>query len=172
MTSDPPKLARAIAEAMSAASSSRTGMILDHLQASLAEQYRVKFDTDDTNERNDETNVKAINSSPCSICHHFANGHETSTPTVDFLVSAGECQGCSIILQALDAVTDVRRPEFKTINIRRKEAVDRWHFLDPQNVLRVECKQEGEQYGGMVLFGLKYVDSRPNDYQIYTPVGK
>ncbi|KAI4686418.1 uncharacterized protein J4E84_005697 [Alternaria hordeiaustralica] len=143
-------------------------MISDHLQASPDEQYRVESDTNDT--KQPPTNGGDQETPSCIICHHFANGVETSTPTADFIVSAGECQGCSIILQALDAVTDIRRPEFTTIDIRRKEAVDHWHLFDPQNVLNVACKQEGESYGGGVLFGRKYVDNRPNDYQIYTPV--
>jgi hypothetical protein len=111
-------------------------------------------------------------SAPCSTCHHFADGHETSVPTADFLASARSCQGCSIILKALDAVTDIRRPEFKTIKIRRKEAGDHWHFLDPKNVLHVRCEQEGKPREGRSLFGQQYVDSRPNDYQIYTPIGE
>ncbi|KAI4607883.1 hypothetical protein J4E83_009427 [Alternaria metachromatica] len=143
-------------------------MISDHLQPSLDEQIRVESDTNDT--KQPPTNGGDQETPSCTICHHFANGFETSTLTADFLVSAGKCQGCSIILQALDAVTDIRRPEFTTIDIRRKEAVDYWHLFDPQNVLNVACKQEGEPYGGMVLFGRKYVDKRPNDYQIYTPV--
>jgi len=154
----------------SASSPPRAGMISDHLQASLDEQIRVESDTYDTEQP--PTNGGDQKTPSCITCHHFANGVETSTPTADFLVSAGKCQGCSIILQALDAVTDIRRPEFTTINIRRKEAVDQFYFLDPKNVLNVECKQEGEAYGGMVLFGRKYVDSRPNDYQIYTPASK
>lgn len=162
--------ARGVEESRAASSPARAGMISDHLQASPDEQYRVESDTNDT--KQPPTNGGDQETPSCIICHHFANGVETSTPTADFLVSAGECQGCSIILQALDAVTDIRRPEFTTIDIRRKEAVDHWHLFDPQNVLNVACKQEGESYGGGVLFGRKYVDNRPNDYQIYTPVGK
>ncbi|KAL1793654.1 hypothetical protein ACET3X_008636 [Alternaria dauci] len=109
-------------------------------------------------------------SATCNTCHHFANGYETSVSIAGFLLSAGNCQGCSIIRKALDAVTDIRRPEFKTIKIRRKEAEDHWHFLDPKNVLHVQCEQEGKPYGGRVLFGQQYVDSRPNDYEIYTPI--
>jgi hypothetical protein len=178
MTSDDePEFSRAIQDVMSAAFTPRTGMLLDQLHATLSEQYRIAYDTDDTktphtNEGDQEADVKSVGSPPCSTCHHFANGVETSTPTADFLVSAVKCQGCSIILQALDAVTDIRRPEFKFINIRRKEADDHWHFLDPKSVLNVECKQKGEAWGGMAIFGQKYVDSRPNNYQIYTPVGK
>jgi hypothetical protein len=111
-------------------------------------------------------------SPPCSTCHHFANGHETTVPTTKFLASAGDCQGCSIILTALDAVTDIRRPEFKSIKIRRTEAEDHWHFVDPKSVLHVKCEQEGKPWGGKVIFGQQYVDSRPNNYEIYTPVGK
>jgi hypothetical protein len=44
--------------------------------------------------------------------------------------------------------------------------------LDPKNVLHVRCEQEGEPYGGRVLFGKRYVDSRPNDYEIYTPISE
>jgi len=162
--------ARGVEESRATSSLPRAGMISDHLQASLDEQIRVESDTYDT--KQPPTNGGDQKTPSCIICHHFANGVETSTPTADFLVSAGECQGCSIILQALDAVTDIRRPEFTTIDIRRKEAVDYWHLFDPHNVLNVACKQEGEPYGGGVLFGRKYVDQRPNDYQIYTPVGK
>ena len=118
------------------------------------------------------TEAVSTASATCSTCHHFANGHETSVSVTAFLFSVGGCQGCSIILKALDAVTDIRRPEFKTIKIKRIEAEDHWSFLDPKNVLHVRCEQEGEPYGGRVLFGKRYVDSRPNDYEIYTPVGE
>jgi hypothetical protein len=178
MTSDDePKLSQAVEDVLSAAFTPQTGVILDHLHAALGEKYRIAYDTDDTktpltNEGDQKAEVKSVGSPPCNTCHHFANGVETSTPTADFLVSAGKCQGCSIILQALDAVTDIQRPEFTSINIRRKEADDCWHFQDPKNVLNVECKQEGEEWGGMAIFGRKYVDSRPNNYQIYTPIGR
>ncbi|KAG9195985.1 hypothetical protein G6011_01106 [Alternaria panax] len=87
-------------------------------------------------------------SAPCTTCNHFANGHETSVTKAFFLASASRCQGCSIILKALDAVTDIRRPEFKTIKIRRKEEEGHWEFLNPKSVLHVQCEQEdaGEDY--------------------------
>jgi hypothetical protein len=52
----------------------------------------------------------------CNICHHFAPGLFTSTKISDFVVSAtSSCPGCSIVLQVVDAVTDIRRSEFTTI---------------------------------------------------------
>jgi hypothetical protein len=103
-------------------------------------------------------------SPPCSTCHHFALGLSTSiTPSVLLLSANSSCSGCSLLLQVLDAVTDIRRPEFTAIELERND--------DPVGVLKIRCTQEGLPTEGMWL-DKTFVDPYPNQYQVYTPAGE
>jgi hypothetical protein len=103
----------------------------------------------------------------CNICHHFEPGLNTSTRKEDFLRS--DCPGCSIVLQVLDAVTDIRRPEFTAIELERKEQPR--GSRDPKGVLKIRCVQEGKKDPASII-GNIYDDPFPNKYSVYTPAGE
>jgi hypothetical protein len=106
----------------------------------------------------------------CSICHHFSPGLFTSTKTSDFLASANSssCPGCSIVLQVLDTVTDIRRPGFTTIELERTKETESWKAT---GVLTIRCVQEGRPFPDS-FFGMDYDDPFPNRYTVYTPAGE
>lgn len=60
-------------------------------------------------------------------------------------------------------MTDVRRPEFRELEIERGG-----DWL-PDGVVEVRCKQEGNPVSGKL--GKEYEDPLPNRYKFYTPLG-
>jgi hypothetical protein len=103
----------------------------------------------------------------CNICHRFEPGLSTNTPTSEFLHS--DCPGCSIVLQILDAVTDIRRPEFTAIELERKEyPKGSW---DPKGVLKIRCIQKA-RLNPVHIMNRDYDDPFPNKYSVYTPASE
>ncbi|KAM5360457.1 hypothetical protein ACJZ2D_013735 [Fusarium nematophilum] len=97
----------------------------------------------------------------CQTCRDFQPGVVSETDPASFIRSAESCPRCAVILQALDAVTDIRRPEFTSLEL---ECEGKWL---PKGVVQVRCKQEGVPQPEKL--GNAFEDPFPNRYRIYTP---
>lgn len=105
----------------------------------------------------------------CKICEHFRPGLRSKTTPAAFIESAESgCPGCSLGLQVLDSVTDIRRREFTELELERGG-----DYLEP-GVLEVRCIQKGAvDPQKRNLFGqTTFVDPYPNRYKIFTSRGQ
>ncbi|CAM1509603.1 Fc.00g033420.m01.CDS01 [Cosmosporella sp. VM-42] len=112
---------------------------------------------------NTEIESKPSNASSreCETCHLFRPGITSKTDPATFIRSAESCPCCAVVLQALDAVTDIRRPEFTELELERG---GEWL---PDGLIEIRCLQKGD-YNPDEL-GKNVKDPFPNRYKIYTP---
>lgn len=112
----------------------------------------------------DQASPAIENNSPCPQCNNLVGKLDKEVEKEAFLASTKTCPWCSVILKALQSVTDVTRPEFTRFKFYREKTI-----VTGQNVLNVRCYQKDLPIPNSLHTTHK--DPFNNSYNIYTPPG-